>query len=329
MKTATKKTASKKGSFKNSSNDTKNPFLEMIIQGLEDLKQENWEHYLKHQIDFTPKNLFSKLPYHRFNRFTLMLDMMLGGFSSPYYATFNQISQAGGILKKGSKGRVLHYFNYIVKHKITGERISLDTYRMLQESQKENYILSSFLKYFRVFNADFIENINEININIPNNDEELNDLSEVNLSDDAEAFISKLQANKGLILNHDKKNTASYSPSKDTVTMPLIEWFKNETKYYSTLFHELIHWTGHESRLNRFKTVMSGTSKEEYAFEELVAEMGAMLVYFDYNFKEEFINSLVYLKGWLKHSATDSKKTENLDNAFKASNKAVTFLYSN
>lgn len=329
MKTATKKNTSKKSYSKNISDDKKNPFLEMIIQGLEDVKQENWEHYLKHQIDFTPKNLFSKLPYHRFNRFTLMLDMMIGGFSSPYYATFNQISQAGGILKKGSKGRVLQYFNYIVKHKITGERISLDTYKSLPVSQQNDYNLSSFIKYFRVFNADFIENINEINIDIQNNDEDLSDLSEVNISEDAEAFILKLKDSKGLILNHAKKNTASYSPSKDTVTMPLVEWFKNETKYYSTLFHELIHWTGHESRLNRFNTVMVGETKEEYAFEELVAEMGAMLVYFDYNFKEEFVNSLVYLKGWLKHTSTEIKRIEILDNSFKASNKAVTFLYSN
>jgi antirestriction protein ArdC len=329
MKTATKKNTSKKSYSKNISDDKKNPFLEMIIQGLEDVKQENWEHYLKHQIDFTPKNLFSKLPYHRFNRFTLMLDMMIGGFSSPYYATFNQISQAGGILKKGSKGRVLQYFNYIVKHKITGERISLDTYKSLPVSQQNDYNLSSFIKYFRVFNADFIENINEINIDIQNNDEDLSDLSEVNISEDAEAFILKLKDSKGLILNHAKKNTASYSPSKDTVTMPLVEWFKNETKYYSTLFHELIHWTGHESRLNRFNTVMVGETKEEYAFEELVAEMGAMLVYFDYNFKEEFVNSLVYLKGWLKHTSTEIKRIEILDNGFKASNKAVTFLYSN
>lgn len=329
MKTATKKTASKKSYSKNISDDKKNPFLEMIIQGLEDVKQENWEHYLKYQIDFTPKNLFSKLPYHRFNRFTLMLDVMIGGFSSPYYATFNQISQAGGILKKGSKGRVLQYFNYIVKHKITGERISLDTYKRLPVSQQNDYNLSSFIKYFRVFNADFIENINEINIDIQNNDEDLSDLSEVNISEDAEAFILKLKDSKGLILNHAKKNTASYSPSKDTVTMPLVEWFKNETKYYSTLFHELIHWTGHESRLNRFSNTMIGETKEEYAFEELVAEMGAMLVYFDYNFKEEFVNSLVYLKGWLKHTSTDIKRIEILDNGFKASNKAVTFLYSN
>ena len=329
MKTATKKFNGKKNYTKKNNETKSNPFLEMIVQGLEDVKQENWEHYLKHQIDFTPKNLFSKLPYNRFNRFTLMLDMIIGGFSSPYYATFNQISKAGGLLKKGAKGRVIQYFSYVIKHKITGERISLEVYKNLTGSKQNDYNLSSFVKYFRVFNADFISNLNEIDVEISNNDEDLEDLTEVNISEDAEAFILKLKTLKGLKLIHDKKNTASYTPSKDVVTMPLIEWFKNETKYYSTLFHELIHWTGHESRLNRFSTSMIAETKQEYAFEELVAEMGAMLVYFDYNFKEEFINSLVYLKGWLKHTKEESNKIETLDNAFKASNKAVTFLYSN
>ncbi|WP_026715339.1 zincin-like metallopeptidase domain-containing protein [Flavobacterium daejeonense] len=328
MNTAIKKNTGKKR-FLNKNEETKNnPFLEMIIDGLEKVEQKNWEHYLKHQIDFTPKNLFTKLPYNRFNRFTLMLDMMIGGFESPYYATFNQISKAGGLLKKGAKGRVIQYFSYVIKHKITGEKISLEAYKMLTGEKQNEYNLSSFVKYFRVFNAEFISNINEIDIEIPNNDEDLNDLTEINLSEDAEAFILKLKDSKGLKLIHDKKNTASYSPLKDVVTMPLIEWFKNETKYYSTLFHELIHWTGHENRLNRFSSSMIAETKEKYAFEELVAEMGAMLVYFDYNFKEEFINSLVYLKGWLKHTKEDSNKIEILDNAFKASNKAVSFLYS-
>ena len=177
MKTATKKFTKKKSYSKNAIEDKKNPFLEMIIQGLEDLKQENWEHYLKYQIDFTPKNLFSKLPYHSFNRFTLMLDMMIGGFSSPYYATFNQISQAGGVLKKGSKGRVLQYFNYIIKHKISENK-----FRYLQNVEstaKNDYIVSSFVKYFRVFNSEFIENMEDIKIDIQNNDEDLSDLNEV------------------------------------------------------------------------------------------------------------------------------------------------------
>jgi hypothetical protein len=55
--------------------------------------------------------------------------------------------------------------------------------------------------------------------------------------------------------------------------------------------------------------------------------MGAMLIYFDYNFKEEFTNSLVYLKGWIKSTDQDKDRIEVLSEAFKLSNKAVNFLY--
>ncbi|RYE02901.1 MAG: hypothetical protein EOP33_09935 [Rickettsiaceae bacterium] len=61
--------------------------------------------------------------------------------------------------------------------------------------------------------------------------------------------------------------------------MPNTAYFKDDQKYYSTLFHEIIHWTGHESRLNRFGN--TAPTSEKYAVEELIAEMGAMLIYFD------------------------------------------------
>ncbi|WGQ17003.1 zincin-like metallopeptidase domain-containing protein [Sphingobacterium faecium] len=328
MKTATKKSTAKVQKAKSQKNASatknNNPFLDMIIEGMEQLEQTEWEHYLKKQVDFTPKNLFTKRAYTRFNRLTLIIDMLLNQFAEPFYATFNQISTAGGKIKKGAKGRVIQYYNYIVKHKVTGEKITFEAYKKLSADEQKQYDVSAFVKYFRVFNIAWIENIEDINLEQANEDE-LSDLSEVNICNDAEAFISKLKDNKGLTLLNEKRNTACYSPAKDTVTMPPMEWFKNDVKYYSTLFHELIHWTGHKTRLDRFE---NGKDEEQYAFEELIAEMGAMLVYFDYDFKEEFINSLVYLKGWLKYTSKDTDRTETLAEAFKQSNRAVSFLYS-
>lgn len=301
-----------------------NPFLEMIIDGMKNLEQEQWEHYLKHQVDFTPKNLFTQKPYMRFNRFILMLDMIRNQFDKAYYATFNQISQAGGRLKKGSKSVVIQYYNVDVKHKVTKVRISLQEYLQLSVAQQEQYDRKAFIKYFRVFNIAHIENLEEVKFDAVI-DDETQDLTDINLSEDAELFINKLKENKGLNLIHKKTNLAFYTPSTDIVTMPNTEYFKDDQKYYSTLFHELIHWTGHESRLKRFD--VKATSREKYAVEELIAEMGAMLIYFDYNFKEEFTNSLVYLKGWVKSTDQDKDRIEVLSEAFKLSNKAVNFLY--
>jgi len=303
---------------------TGNPFLEMIIEGMNNLEQKNWEHYLKAQVDLYPKNMFTQRPYTRFNRFILMIDMIRNEFDKAYYATFNQISQAGGKLKKGSKSVIIQYFNIDVKHKITFVRISLQEYKQLSPAEQENYDLKSFIKYFRVFNIAHIENLEEVKLDIKITDE-AQELEDINLSESAEQFISNLKEKKGLIILHKKQNLACYSSNNDTVTMPNTDMFKDDIKYYSTLFHELIHWTGHPNRLKRFDLIER--NKEKYAFEELVAEMGSMLIYFDYNFKDEFSNSLAYLKGWLKSTEKTTDRVEVLSEAFKLSNKAVSFLY--
>lgn len=329
MSTEIKKSATKrtKASIQKNASASKNdnPFLEMIVEGLESLDQNHWEHYLREDLnfDFEPKNLFTKAPYRRLNRLTLMLDMMMNNFATPYYATFNSISKAGGKIKKGSKSRIVQYFDFDIKHKITGNRISVSVYNTLSIAMQSEYLKKSFLKNYRVFNCSWIENLEDLKIEIVTFDEELENLEEIETNTEAEIFIKNLIDNKGLKLIEGKNNTAFYTPSLDTITMPPLKWFKDDVKYYSTLFHEAIHWTGHTTRLNRFE---GNSGKENYAHEELIAEMGAMLVYFDFNYKIEFINSLVYLKGWLKQTDKSKDKIKTLEEAFKDSIKAVNFL---
>lgn len=64
-----------------------------------------------------------------------------------------------------------------------------------------------------------------------------------------------------------------YSPTEDYISIPPIRDFDSKEEYYSALFHEIIHWTGHPSRLNREASGRYGS--EDYAYEELVAELGA------------------------------------------------------
>lgn len=303
-----------------------NLFFEMIIDGLSKLEKNEWEHYLKQDLDFIPKNACTKKTYTRLNRLTLYINMIINQFQTPFYATFNQISKVGGKLKKGSKSVVIQYFNFDIKHNTTNIRISLSEYNQLSEVQKLNYTVRSFVKYFRVFNVSLIENLQDIDFNnliteFDEQDEVFTDIQE------AEKLIENLQENKGLILKFAKCADAFYSPLSDTVTMPNKDLFKDDIKYYSTLFHELIHWTGNPSRLNRFE-LGKRESKEKYAFEELIAEIGAMLIYFDFELTEEFTNSLVYLKGWVKHTNSDLKQVETLSEAFSQSKKAVNFIYN-
>lgn len=99
-------------------------------------------------------------------------------------------------------------------------------------------------------------------------------------------------------------------------------------KYYATTFHEIIHWTGHESRLNRLKGDSFGD--DGYQFEELVAEIGSILINFELGILDEFINSLRYLKSWSEAGdKTQEERIKELQEAFNLSKKAVKYIKEN
>jgi antirestriction protein ArdC len=101
---------------------------------------------------------------------------------------------------------------------------------------------------------------------------------------------------------------AYYIPFYDMVQMPEIRTFVNAQAYHSTLFHELIHSTGHEIRLNRFteEDKASRFGDVNYSKEELIAEMGASFLNAYTGIKEEvFENSVAYLQGWISKLKED------------------------
>jgi antirestriction protein ArdC len=106
-----------------------------------------------------------------------------------------------------------------------------------------------------------------------------------------------------------KEARAYYQVSGDVVNMPKENLFQSDEEYYSTLFHELIHSTGHESRLNRdeiSKTNLCGS--HDYSKEELVAEMGAAFLCGRCGIEPSVIeNQAAYIQGWLKKLKSHKK----------------------
>ena len=130
--------------------------------------------------------------------------------------------------------------------------------------------------------------------------------SSVDTCEDVEAFIGNL----GATIHHTDEGRAFYRPSDDSVTMPVKELFtKTSTRtateaYYSVYLHELTHWTGHKSRCNR----SDDRSKRGYAFEELVAEIGALLMCADLGISATMREDHVkYISGWLTALKSDTK----------------------
>jgi antirestriction protein ArdC len=223
-----------------------------------------------------PRNLVSKRPYRGINVF-LLLSMM---YESPFWLTFNQANQLGGHIRQGEKAcPIIFWKSTKVENKDTGapEKIR-------------------FLRFYYVFNLAQCE--------MPKDTPPLSDQL---------ATVTK----PGEILDHMPKrplirhgmHCAFYSPPADVVGMPFPDRFTNAEAYYSTLFHELIHSTGHGSRLDRpTLSQKAGYGSDPYCKEELIAELGAAFLCGHADIAERTVdNSAAYVKGWLGRLKSDHK----------------------
>ena len=154
------------------------------------------------------------------------------------YLTFRQCQEAGGKVKKGEKSSMVVFWKWIEQEdEETGETKEVP-----------------FLRYYNVFHIDQCEGIQprENNPHSPETDAE------------AESIIKRYTEREGLDVYHQKGDEAYYSPARDCVVLPLLQQFKSTAEYYSTVFHELTHSTGHPSRLNRL-TRPSFFGTEDYS----------------------------------------------------------------
>ena len=121
-------------------------------------------------------------------------------------------------------------------------------------------------------------------------------------------MISAYVKRSGVRIVNREGDRAFYSPSSDSITLPLLAQFAETAEYYSTAFHELTHSTGHVSRLDRLsKTAYFGS--EAYSKEELIAEIGAAALVNAAGLEtaNSFRNSAVYVQNWLKVLRDDKR----------------------
>ena len=121
---------------------------------------------------------------------------------------------------------------------------------------------------------------------------------------------------------------ACYLPESDLIRMPYRSAFMDTESYYSTLLHELAHWTGHSSRLDRFFSWSFNKSSEAYAREELVAEIASMFITLETGIRqtqEHFDNHVAYIDSWISLLKADPNA---IFKATQEANKAVDFIMS-
>lgn len=310
-----------------------------------------WKQSWANKADIPAQNFVTRTPYSGSN--SVILNVLLGAtMPTPYYVTFNQVKQLGGKVKEGAKSVPLVYYNFIYSlknfenqpgkeaallQKVSGKVIkrkgkkdviiSKGNYTSISLTENEikrfgldsdEYISKGFLRYYRVFN---IADTTGIEYEVPKGHHK----TKKEKIATAEAIIKSFR-DKPEILNDEEK--AYYKIKEDKVWLPKIESFDSPEEYYSTLFHELIHSTLHESRVNRMKNYEKKESKAQYAFEELIAELGASyLCGLSGILEVTHINQASYLKGWYeKLKKLTDENTDFFVFATREAQKAVDYI---
>ena len=242
-------------------------------------------------------NLELAISYNTQKPYSLSNQLLL--LESGEYITFKQIVANKGILKTGSKARQIIFWNFLEKKD--------------EETEKVQKI--PYLKYYNVFRLADTQGIESKAIKNLNN--------EIKSKEEIEKIIDTYCEKNGIKLNKEFSNRCYYRPSEDSVTIPDIRQFSDISEYYSSVFHELVHSTGHENRLNRENKNRFGD--EKYSQEELIAEIGSATIMSKLGLEtpESLRNSASYIKGWQKYI---KEETEAFISAWGKAEKAVNMI---
>ena len=199
--------------------------------------------------------------------------------SDPRWVTFNQAQKQGWQVKKGSKGTVVQYWKFIKEENRENEagEIVKETVRLQRP----------LLRHYYVFNASNIEGI-------PPLEQE----PQVNKEWERHNKAENILKNSGAEIEHITGNKAAYNPASDKIVLPQKRQFSTPDGYYVTALHELGHWTGHESRLNR--EIVNPFGSEKYAREELRAEIASYMVGMQLGIGHDPGQHLAYVNSWVR-----------------------------
>lgn len=264
--------------------DTYQEVTDAIIAALE-AGTKPWEQEWQGGVLQTPYRINGE-PYRGINVLLLWLAYQQKGLRGRTWMTFKQALDLGGAVRKGEKGTKIVFFK------------KLDITDQDEQTGEEIERSVPMLRTYTVFNVDQIDGL-------PDKPEfaskPLQLVAGIERDEEAEAALRSCGAT---IL--EQGGAAYYSPSADHVVMPEFARFTSCTGYLATLAHELCHWTGHKSRLDRAQGNKFGSPA--YALEELVAELGAAFIGARLGFAGDHIeNHAAYLQSWIKGLREDKR----------------------
>ncbi len=225
-----------------------------------------------------PCNAISNRPYSGCNVVLLWMTAS-AGYPTPRFVTFKQAQEAGGTVRKGEHGFKVYFVKQLE----------------IQEKDRDDTRLVPMLREYTVFNVAQCDGLPERVVNPQP--------QKVRNHDDRDALADEFMASSQADIR-EGFGEAYYRPSDDFVSLPPFVSFKSADAFYNTAFHELGHWTGHKSRLDR--DLKNRFGDRQYAAEELVAELTAAFLCAEWAFDNDLRRS-GYIAHWIELLRADKK----------------------
>jgi len=225
-----------------------------------------------------PVNAATGRYYSGCNVILLWMAAQSAGWITPRFLTFKQAQELGGSVKKGANGTRIYFVKPLV--------VTLD--ETADESDTARTI--TMLREYTVFNVAQCDGLPAHVVAPP-----VRQTPAPN-KDTRDPLIDQFLAVTNASL---QDGAATYSPSRDVITMPAFEAFTTAAVFYATIFHELGHWTGHVSRLARFKELVRRYDRQAYALEELIAELTSAFLCAEFDLDGD-LRHAGYIADWIR-----------------------------
>jgi antirestriction protein ArdC len=216
-------------------------------------------------------------------------------FSSPFWLTFKQASEQGGSVRKGEKGSQIVFYKQLRNRKGKSDDASVT-----KEGSEDDDRAPFILTYYTVFNVEQCDGLTIPTV-------EPAPVLSIDTDETCEAIVSAWTGRPTIRTEIASEGRAYYRTATDSVHLPARFRFIDTAHYYATLFHELVHSTGHKSRLAR--TICGKFGDEFYSKEELVAETGAafLCALAGIATKHTERNTTAYIQNWISRLEQDNR----------------------
>lgn len=273
--------------------DTAKEIADIFIKALEE-ETLPWHSGFDKFRYIPPFNPANGTVYQGMNSFNFALKSFMRDYTDPRFMTMSQANELGGKVKKGE--HCIWGFNFKPTQVLVKDE---EGNPILDDKGQKQYREMMFPKPFMVFNVEQFEGLN------------LPKIPEIEQPDHKwtpdERAENLLKESKANISNELTCLVPHYNLSSDKITLPLKNQYHEPTEYYSTALHELSHWTGHSSRLNRDFSKDKNTQK--YAREELRAEIGSAMICMMLGITPKISeNNKAYIKSWISHLKEEPKE---------------------